>query len=209
MNKGWLRLWSLSLIRSSNPHVTQKKDYLWIFPKLENVFIFYHQDQNLKPSSGNLMWFLQQASTVSNIFLYKSAVCPTPYPGLCSLSPKRSVSICPFPFALCCSHHGQARHVTQGWLTAVCWFNATAYFLCLFVLMSAFSRISGWVRVSLFQGLLLTSGHRHHKAVGLFLACLTNLSWPSQLLYPLERLSAWVYYQCARKCTTMNEILIK
>lgn len=66
-------------------------------------FIFYHQHQSYKPSSGSLMWLLQQASTVSNIFLYKSAVCPTPYPGLCSLSPKQSVSICPFPFTLCCS----------------------------------------------------------------------------------------------------------
>ena len=111
----------------------------------------------LKPSSDQLMWFLQRGYALLDMLCYKKPVCPTPSTGLCLLSPKRSVSICPIPFLLRCSHHGSARHETQGWLTAVCWFNATAYFLCLFVLMSAFSGVTGWVSARLFPGPSLSS----------------------------------------------------
>lgn len=78
MNKVWLRLWLVSLIGSSNPHVMQKKGHLWISPQLVNVlntFIFYCQHQSHKASSGNLI--VQQASTVSDIFLYKSCLSHT------------------------------------------------------------------------------------------------------------------------------------
>lgn len=127
------------------------------------------------------------------LHFFIKAVDPTPFPGLCSLSPKQSMSICPFPFhSLSCFAVAEPRHVTQGWLTAVCWFTATAYFLCLFVLMSAFSGISGWVRAPLFQGPLLTSGNRHRKGVGLFFF-FPWMSGPFQR-NPLGQLPAWVHH---------------
>lgn len=51
--------------------------------------------------------------------------------------------MCPSQSLLGCSCHIHARHVAQRRLTAVCRSNATAYFLCLLVLMSALSNVSG------------------------------------------------------------------
>lgn len=150
MNNDWWRPWLLNLMRSWNSHVLQEEITCGYF--LGNI-TSTRTEALFRPTDV----ILQQGCTLLDMLRYKKPVCPTPSTGLCLLSPKRSVSICPFPFLLRCSHHGSARHETQGWLTAVCWFNATAYFLCLFVLMSAFSGVSGWVSAPLFPGPSLSS----------------------------------------------------
>lgn len=85
-----------------------------------------------KPLKCATYFFIKKKSRLSNTFP-RAAVCHLN--GACRSVPSHLRS------ALLTA--ARARHVAQGWLTAVCRFNATAYFLCLFVLMSAFSGMSG------------------------------------------------------------------
>lgn len=162
-----LKLWLLSCIRSSSFLVKQKYFHLDIAQafKLCNTSIFYHQLWSHNPSSGSLMWFSNKALMCQTHFFIKSCLSPHLSQGCAVCHPNGA---CPSVL----SHLRDAVlttaepvNVTRGWLTAVCWFNATAYFLCFFVLMSAFSGISEWVSRLLFQGPLLTSVHRYHTRI--------------------------------------------
>lgn len=88
MSNGWLRLWLLSLIRSSNFHVMQEKKnyYLWMSLQLANDFNTSELQSPLQAAWCDL----HQASTVSNIFLYKKLSVPHLSQGCAVCHPNRA-----------------------------------------------------------------------------------------------------------------------
>lgn len=174
MTNGWLQLWLLSLIRSSFPMSCRKKK----LGNVLNTFILYHQHHSYKPSSGDLMWFCSKLVLCQIYFFIKSCLSHTFPRAVQSVTQTERVHLSLPIYGLLFSPR-LSPSCNAGMVDSCLLIQCHGLFP-LFVLMSAFSGISGWVRVPLFQGPLLTPGHTNHKVIGLFPACLTNLSWPSQ-----------------------------
>lgn len=147
MSNGWLRLWLLSLIRSSNFHVMQEKKRekknMWMSLQLANDF-----------NTSELQTLFRQPDVICSkrllcqtSFFIKSCLSHTFPRAAQSVTQTERVHLSLPIYAMLFSPRLSPVNITQGWLTAVCWFNATAYFLCLFVLISAFSSITAWVNV--------------------------------------------------------------
>lgn len=163
MSNGWLRLWLLILIRSSNFHVMQKKTITCgCRCSLQMISILQHYKALFRqPDVICTMRLLCRT-----YFFIKSCLSHTFPRAVQSVTQTERVHLSLPIYGMLFSLLLSPVNITQGWLTAVCWFNATAYFLCRFVSMSAFSGIAAWVNVQ-FQGPFPTLGHTYCK-VSLF-----------------------------------------
>lgn len=145
MSNGWLRLWLLSLIRSSNFHVMQKKKTITCgcLCSLQMISIL----QNYKALFRQPDVICTKRLLCQTYFFIKSCLSHTFPRAVQSVTQTERVHLSLPIYGMCFSPLLSPVNITQGWLTAVCWFSATAYFLCRFVSMSAFSGIAAWVNM--------------------------------------------------------------